>query len=85
MNYNIIYNDRDEAIGYYQDLRRALEQFVIERVQAHDYENAQAECEKLAELDQLRDYDELIVLSENNGMGFTAKTYEQVMKEKENK
>jgi hypothetical protein len=44
-------------------------------VDSGEYEQAQYNCECLLELESIKDYDGLLVLSENNGMGFTCKKY----------
>ena len=83
---NIIFDDNtNNTIGFYKDLVKAMKEETKKSVESGAYEQAQYNCEGLLELESMKDYEGLIVLSENNGMGFTAKTYEQVMKEKENK
>lgn len=72
---NIIYNDKDESVGYYADLVECLKYSLELYLKENDFENAGSVCENLAELAELKDYSELIVLSENNGMGFTARKY----------
>lgn len=74
---NTIFNDMDETIGYYEDLKRLLQKQAIDSVNKEDYEQASMICEDLLELYKLRDHEGLIVLSENNGMGFTAKPYKE--------
>lgn len=74
---NVILNDMDESIGYYKDLYAMFESVIIDALKAHDTETAQEQVEYLMELDEWKDYDGLLVLSMNNGMGFTAKPYEK--------
>lgn len=74
---NIIYNERDECIGYYADLVASLKHETKLLLDRDDFENAETICENLVELAELSEYDGLIVLSENNGMGFTARKYER--------
>lgn len=74
---NVIFNDMDESIGYYNDLKKLLQKQAIEAVESEEYEQASMICDDLLELYELREYGGLIVLSENNGMGFTAKPYRE--------
>ena len=75
MSNNIIYNDKDEAIGYYSDLVKLYKGMIKERVDANDYDEAQSLMEQLKEIDEWTDNDGLLILSENNGMGFTCRQY----------
>lgn len=70
-------SNTEDTIGYYNDLRELLKEQAVEAVKAEDYEQASMICDDLLELYELRDYDGLIVLSENNGFGFTAKPYKK--------
>lgn len=72
---NVILNDMDESIGYYKDLYAMFESVIIDALKDHDTETAQEQIEYLLELDEHKDYNGLLVLSMNNGMGFTAKEY----------
>lgn len=72
---NTIYNDKGEILGYYADLVECLKYSLELYLKENDFENASSVCEDLAELAEFKDYSELIVLSENNGMGFTARKY----------
>ena len=74
---NTIFNDMDETIGYYNDLRELLKGQAVEAIKTEDYEQASMICNDLLELYEYRDYGGLIVLSENNQMGFSAKPYKQ--------
>ena len=75
---NIIYTASDEAIGFYKDLKAVMVEETKKSVERGEYEQASQNCEDLAELEQLKDYEGLIIVSYNNGMGFTA----QPLKEK---
>ena len=77
---NTIFNDMDETIGYYNDLKKLLQEQAVEAVKQEEYEQASMICDDLLELYELRDYAGLIVLSDNNGMGFTAKPYKEETK-----
>lgn len=75
MNNNVILNDRDEVIGYYNDLYKMFVEDIITNLKGRNLEEAQSQLENLIEMSDLCNYDGLIILSENNGMGFTAKQY----------
>lgn len=78
---NVILNDMDESIGYYKDLYAMFVSVIEDALKDHDTETAKEQIEYLAELDDWRDYNDLLVLSMNNGFGFTAKPYKQPRKE----
>mgnify|MGYP006992122412 CR=1 FL=1 len=73
---NTIFNDMDETIGYYSDLVRGYKKLIKEAVERDDYEEAKDLMEQLEEINQWTDNDGLLVLSMNNGMGFTCRTYQ---------
>ena len=73
---NIITNDRDEVIGYYNDLYKMYVEEITNLLNSRSLEEAQNQLENLTEMAELCNYDGLIVLSDNNGMGFTANKYE---------
>lgn len=75
MKDNIIYTDNDEAIGFYNDLYKLFVEQITNLLKGRDIENAQTQIENLSELADLCNYDGLIIVSDNNGMGFTAKKY----------
>lgn len=73
---NIIFDDNtNNTIGFYKDLVRAMKEETKKSVESGEYEQAQYNCECLLELESMKDYEGLIELSENNGMGFTCKKY----------
>jgi hypothetical protein len=72
---NVILNDMDESIGYYKDLYASIASVAIESLEKGDAETAQEQVEYLVEMQEWQDYDGLLVLSMNNGMGFTCKKY----------
>jgi hypothetical protein len=74
---NIIYTSDDNAIGFYKDLVKAMKEETKKSVESGEYEQAQYNCECLQEIEKYKDYDGLLVLSENNGMGFTCKKYKE--------
>lgn len=75
MSSNVIYNNNDETIGYYNDLYKMLTDEIKRMLDGRNIEGAKEQIEYLEELSDLANYDGLIVLSMNNGMGFTAKPY----------
>ena len=73
---NCIFDDRNNnSIGFYNDLKRGLEEQGVEFMKSGDYEQAQVNCDILLELGKLREFDGLIVISDNNGMGWTCEKY----------
>ena len=74
---NVIFNDMDESIGYYKDLYAMFVSVIEDAVKEHDSDTVHEQIEYLVELDEWKDYDGLLVISMNNGMGFTAKPYEK--------
>lgn len=80
MKDNIIFNDMDESIGYYEDLFAMFEDVIIDALKKRDVDTAKEQIEYLEEMQAWEDYEGLLVLSMNNGMGFTAKPYENESK-----
>ncbi len=76
MSSNVIYNNNDETIGYYGDLYKIFTEEIKSMLDGHDIEGAKEHIDYLEEMSDLANYDGLIILSMNNGMGFTAKPYE---------
>ena len=74
---NVILNDMDESIGYYKDLYAMFESVIVDALKDGDAETAQEQCEYLVEMSEWKDHDGLLVLSMNNGMGFTCKPYKE--------
>ena len=75
MKNNVIYTPDDEAIGFYKDLYKLFVEQITDLLNDERIEEAQTEVDNLSELYDLRDHDGLIIVSDNNGMGFTAKPY----------
>ena len=73
---NTIYNDMDETIGYYSDIARGYKKLIKEAVDRDEFEEAKDLMEQLDEINQWTDNDGLLVLSMNNGMGFTCRPYQ---------
>lgn len=74
---NIIFNDMDEGIGYYKDIVALYKDLIKDSVDNNDTEEASMLIEQLEEINEHKDYSGLLILSENNGMGFTCKPYEK--------
>ena len=74
---NVIYNNNDETIGYYNDLYKIFANLIKEMLDSRDIEGAKEQLEYLDEMGDYANYDGLLVLSENNGMGFTCKPYRE--------
>lgn len=74
---NIIFNDMDEGIGFYKDIVVLYKNLIKESVDRDDTEEANTLIEELEEINEYKDYTGLLVLSENNGMGFTCKPYKE--------
>lgn len=74
---NVIFNDMDESIGYYKDLAQGYKEMIEDEVKRGDYEQAQSLIEEAQEIDEYKEYEGLLVLSENNGMGFTCRPYKE--------
>lgn len=79
MDYKVIEKDGDQY-GFYGDIVEMLKSEIIEAIERGHYEVMGNYSEIFEELDKLKDYDGLIKISENNGMGWTA---EKVAKSEE--
>lgn len=73
---NTIFNDMDETIGYYSDLVRGYKKAIKEAVERDDFDDAKDLMAQLEEINEWTDCDGLLVLSMNNGMGFTCRPYQ---------
>ena len=72
---NIIYNDMDESIGYYKDFVKLYKDLIKDATDKGDWEEVEYLVEQIKEIEDFREFDGLLVLSENNGMGFTCNPY----------
>lgn len=77
MGDNVITNDMDESIGYYKDLYATFKNTIVDALNSDDPYTAQEQIEYLIDMQEYKDYDELLVLSMNNGFGFTCKPYKK--------
>ena len=74
---NTIFNDMDETLGYYKDIVALYQDLINGATKRNDMEEVKMLAEELEEINKYRDHEGLLVLSENNGMGFTVKPYEK--------
>lgn len=74
---NVIYNNNDETIGYYNDLYAMFYSIINDALKSRDIDTAKEQLEYLEEMSEWANYDDLLILSMNNGMGFTAKPYKK--------
>ena len=72
---NIIYNDMDESIGYYKDFVKLYKDLIKDATDKGDWEEIEYLVEQIKEIEDYREYNGLLILSENNGMGFTCNPY----------
>ena len=73
---NLIYNSNtDETYGLYSDLVKFYKGEIKSAVDRNEYDNAVDLIEQLQEIDNYTDFDGILVLSMNNGMGFTINKY----------
>lgn len=75
---NCIYNDNDNStIGYYQDLKAGLKKQAEDFIKEDNWEMAKDMADLLLDLNAWADNESLLVLSDNNGMGYSIKEYEK--------
>lgn len=72
---NIIVKDNGDAIGFYTDLTRENKTNAKQFIDENNWEEAETCIEIQRELDNYYDDDGLLVISENNGMGWNVKKY----------
>ena len=72
---NTIFNDMDETLGYYKDIVALYQDLISGATERNEMEEVKMLAEQLEEINEFSEYDGLLVLSENNGMGFTCKKY----------
>lgn len=81
MSDNVIYNDYDECIGYYDDIVEMYKSMIKTEIDLENVEEVKNLTEELEEINNHKGYSGLLVLSENNGMGFTARKYKELERE----
>lgn len=75
MRDNIIYDNDDNAYGFYSDLYKSFVNQINEELKSRNIEQAQTLVEELNELADLCNYTGIIKVSNCNGMGFMATKY----------
>lgn len=80
MSNNVIYNDNNNStIGYYKDLKAELKKIIEDYIKEDNWEEAKDMADLLLDLNEWTDNGNLLVLSDNNGMGYTIREYERGM------
>lgn len=75
---NCIFDDNtNDTIGYYKDLKAGLKEQAVEFLEAEQYEMVGDITSMLLDLEEYKESDNLLVVSENNGMGWTIREYEK--------
>ena len=72
---NTITTDYGDLIGFYPDLFKSFEADFTEAVKEKDWERVEELTEISKLLDDYEENDNLLVISENNGMGWTVMPY----------
>ena len=72
---NIITTDYGDIVGYYKDLQDYLKEQAQEFLKDTNWEEAKDLCDLLLDLNAWADNNNLLVISNNNGMGYTIKEY----------
>ena len=77
---NCIFDDNTNgSIGFYKDLKAGLKKQAEEFIADDNWEEAKDIADLLLDLEAWADNERLLVLSDNNGMGYTIKEYERGM------
>ncbi len=75
---NCIYNsNNNNTIGYYKDIKAGLKEQAEEFIKSDNFEMAKEISDLLLDIEAYTDNESLLVLSDNNGMGYTIKEYEK--------
>ena len=73
---NCIFDDRNnDTIGFYKDIKAGLKKQAEEFIKGDNFEMAQEMADILLDLEAYTDNERLLVLSDNNGMGYTIREY----------
>ena len=70
----VIINNDDNVLGYYKDLKEFLKDGVKQFIK-DEFEAAAGMLEELIELEEYKEESKLLILSENNGMGFSVRVF----------
>lgn len=75
---NCIYDsNNNNIIGFYKDIKAGLKKQIEEYISDDNWEEAKDLADLLLDLNEWADNGNLLVLSDNNGMGYTIKEYEK--------
>lgn len=74
---NYIQKDNGDTIGYYEDLTRVNKEEIKKAVELNDWESTEMFIGIQKDLDDFRDYDGLLVISDCNGMGYRVMRYKE--------
>lgn len=74
---NVICNGNEDLIGYHKDIVAYIKSCLKDYVEDDNWEEVQDMANILLDLNGWADNERLLVLSENNGMGWTIKEYEK--------
>ena len=78
MSDNIIYNSYNNTnIGYQKDLVAYVKTCLEDYIKDDNWEEAKDMADLLLDLNEWADNGNLLVLSDNNGMGYSIKEYEK--------
>ena len=75
---NLIFDDNtNDLIGFVRDLIIHYKELIKEQMEEDNYEQAKTYIYNLEDIKEFKDYDGLLVCSDNQGFGFTCKPYER--------
>lgn len=78
MKNNTIFNPRNEnEIGYYEDLSASLRSTIEDYIKANDWESIKDLVDLLMDLNEYQNNENLLVIVNHNGMGYSIKEYEK--------
>lgn len=72
---NTITNNDGDMLGFYSDMLETLKSELIDSINNGHYEILGQYSEILEELGRYKESEELLILSDNNGMGYTITPY----------
>ena len=71
----VIINNDDNVLGYYKDLKEFLKDGVKHFIKEDEFEAAGGMIEELIELEEHKEETKLLIMSDNNGMGFSIEVF----------
>lgn len=74
---NTIFTQNDETLGFYEDIKNGYIKLIKEFTEKEDFEEVTYLIEQLKEINEFEESTKLLILSNNNGMGFTCKEFKQ--------